>query len=44
MLNDPALSDQAFLRYSRQLLLEDIGPQGQEKLKKSHVLLVGMGD
>ncbi len=43
MLNDPALSDQAFLRYSRQLLLEDIGPQGQEKLKKSHVLLVGMG-
>lgn len=43
MLNDPALSDQEFLRYSRQLLLEDIGPQGQERLKKSRVLLVGMG-
>lgn len=43
MHNDPALSDQEFLRYSRQLLLEDIGPEGQEKLKKSRVLLVGMG-
>ncbi|WP_291968258.1 HesA/MoeB/ThiF family protein [Candidatus Symbiopectobacterium sp.] len=43
MLNDPALSDQEFLRYSRQLLLEDIGPEGQERLKKSRVLLVGMG-
>ncbi|MCW2488794.1 HesA/MoeB/ThiF family protein [Candidatus Symbiopectobacterium sp. NZEC127] len=43
MHNDPVLSDQEFLRYSRQLLLEDIGPEGQEKLKKSRVLLVGMG-
>lgn len=40
---DHALTDQEFLRYSRQLLLEDIGPEGQEKLKKSRVLLVGMG-
>lgn len=24
------LSDQDFMRYSRQLLLEEIGPQGQE--------------
>ncbi|AHG20533.1 molybdopterin-synthase adenylyltransferase [Chania multitudinisentens RB-25] len=37
------LSDQEFLRYSRQLLLEDIGPEGQEKLKQSTVLIVGLG-
>ncbi|MEE3653016.1 MULTISPECIES: HesA/MoeB/ThiF family protein [unclassified Brenneria] len=37
------LSDREFLRYSRQLLLEDIGPQGQEKLKSASVLLVGLG-
>ncbi|MBP1133650.1 MULTISPECIES: HesA/MoeB/ThiF family protein [Serratia] len=37
------LNDQEFLRYSRQLLLEDIGPEGQEKLKRSTVLIVGLG-
>ncbi|MER2474518.1 HesA/MoeB/ThiF family protein [Photorhabdus laumondii] len=37
------LNDQEFMRYSRQLLLEDIGPEGQEKLKSSHVLIVGLG-
>lgn len=37
------LSDQEFLRYSRQLLLEDIGPDGQEKLKSASILLVGLG-
>jgi len=37
------LNDQEFLRYSRQLLLEDVGPQGQEKLKQASVLLVGLG-
>lgn len=37
------LNDQDFLRYSRQLLLEDIGPEGQEKLNASCVLLVGLG-
>jgi sulfur carrier protein ThiS adenylyltransferase len=37
------LTDQEFMRYSRQLLLEDIGPDGQEKLKASKVLIVGMG-
>lgn len=37
------LNDQEFLRYSRQLLLEDIGPEGQEKLKQSTVLIVGLG-
>lgn len=37
------LNDQEFLRYSRQLLLEDIGPERQAMLKSAHVLLVGMG-
>lgn len=37
------LSDHEFLRYSRQLLLEDIGPEGQEKLKGASVLIVGLG-
>lgn len=37
------LNDQEFLRYSRQLLLEDIGPEGQDKLKQARVLIVGLG-
>ncbi len=37
------LNDQEFMRYSRQLLLEDIGPEGQAKLKISKVLIVGLG-
>lgn len=42
-MHDNALSDQDFLRYSRQLLLEDIGPEGQQKLKQASVLIVGLG-
>ncbi|MEC5321089.1 HesA/MoeB/ThiF family protein [Brenneria populi subsp. brevivirga] len=37
------LSDREFLRYSRQLLLEEFGPEGQEKLKSASILLVGLG-
>jgi len=37
------LNDQEFLRYSRQLLLEDVGPEGQERLKRATVLIVGLG-
>ncbi|MGO2337308.1 HesA/MoeB/ThiF family protein [Providencia sp.] len=37
------LSDQEFMRYSRQLLLEDVSPVGQQKLKNSKVLIVGLG-
>lgn len=37
------LNDQDFMRYSRQLLLEDIGPSGQEKLAEARVLIVGLG-
>jgi molybdopterin/thiamine biosynthesis adenylyltransferase len=38
-----ALSDQECLRYSRHLLLKELGEAGQLKLKNSQVLLVGMG-
>ncbi|AJJ27116.1 thiF family protein [Yersinia enterocolitica] len=31
------------MRYSRQLLLEDIGPEGQLKLKNARVLIIGLG-
>ncbi|MGL9769479.1 MAG: HesA/MoeB/ThiF family protein [Sodalis sp. (in: enterobacteria)] len=37
------LDDRAFLRYSRQLLLEDIGITGQECLQAATVLLAGLG-
>ncbi|QOL12958.1 HesA/MoeB/ThiF family protein [Dickeya dianthicola] len=37
------LDDQAFMRYSRQLLLEDIAQEGQQKLAAARVLLVGLG-
>ena len=37
------LSDDELLRYSRHLLLEDVGETGQEALKKANVLIIGMG-
>lgn len=37
------LDDAIFMLYSRQLLLEDIGYQGQQKLTTSKVLIVGLG-
>lgn len=37
------LSDSEFLRYSRQLLLEEIGEKGQRRLKRSTALIVGLG-
>lgn len=38
-----ALNDQAFLRYSRQLLLQDIGVEGKQRLQAATVLLAGLG-
>ncbi len=32
-----------FMRYSRQLLLEDIAIEGQQKLLASRVLIIGLG-
>ena len=37
------MNDRDFMRYSRQLLLEDIAIEGQQKLLASRVLLVGLG-
>jgi len=37
------INERDLLRYSRQILLKDIGTEGQEKLKNSKVLVVGTG-
>lgn len=37
------MNDRDFMRYSRQILLEDIALVGQQKLLNSHVLIVGLG-
>lgn len=37
------MNDADFMRYSRQLLLEDIAVEGQQKLLASKVLIVGLG-
>lgn len=34
---------QEFLRYNRQMMLQEIGDAGQEKLKKAKVLVIGAG-
>lgn len=38
------MNDRDFMRYSRQILLEDIAIDGQQKLLASQVLIVGLGD
>ena len=38
-----SLRDSEIERYSRQIILKDIGISGQKKLKKSKVLIVGLG-
>lgn len=37
------LNDQDFMRYSRQLLLEEFGIEAQQKLQRASVLIVGLG-
>ena len=37
------MNDVDFMRYSRQILLEDIGLEGQQRLLASRVLIVGLG-
>ena len=37
------MNDEQLLRYSRHILLDEIGIDGQEKLLASHVLIVGAG-
>ncbi len=37
------MEDEQLLRYSRQIMLPDIGIEGQEQLRSSRVLMVGVG-
>ena len=37
------LNDDDFMRYSRHILMDDIGESGQEKLINSRILIVGLG-
>lgn len=37
------MNDQQLLRYSRHILLPEIGVEGQEKLLRSHALVIGAG-
>jgi adenylyltransferase/sulfurtransferase len=39
----PGLSHEEVLRYSRHLILPEVGMQGQERLRKARVLLIGVG-
>ncbi len=43
MTEKERLSDREFLRYQRQISLQDIGEEGQLKLKHARVLIVGCG-
>lgn len=37
------MTDDDLLRYSRHILLEEIGVEGQERIARSHVLVIGAG-
>ncbi len=36
-------NDHELEKYSRQIILNEVGPEGQEKLKKASVLIIGIG-
>lgn len=42
-MSNRTLSEEQLERYSRHIMLEEIGEQGQEKLLKSRVLIIGAG-
>jgi len=37
------MNDQDLLRYSRHILLDDIGIEGQEKILAAHAVIIGAG-
>lgn len=43
MHDDDGLSDEQLLRYSRHILLEELGVEGQRRLLDAHVLVIGAG-
>jgi len=42
-MSNPKLNDDELLRYSRHILLHELGIEGQEKLLLSHTVIVGAG-
>ena len=42
-MSDSQLDDEALLRYSRHILLDEWGVTGQERLANSHALIIGAG-
>jgi len=42
-LNAPLLSNEEIMRYSRHLILPEVGMEGQRKLKAASVLIIGAG-
>lgn len=42
-MSNTLLSDKEKIRYSRQLMLKEVGFDGQQKLKKAKVLIIGVG-
>jgi len=42
-MNERSLQDDELLRYSRHILLDDIGFEGQTRFLKSHALVIGAG-
>src|ERR1700687_2909978 len=42
-VNEPKLSKDEVLRYSRHLIMPEVGMEGQLKLKQAKVLLIGAG-
>src|SRR5205814_5415530 len=41
--HNPPMTDDQLLRYSRHILLEEIGVEGQERLMAAHALVIGAG-
>jgi molybdopterin-synthase adenylyltransferase len=42
-MDDPLMDDTQLLRYSRHILLDEIGIEGQRRLLQSHALVIGAG-
>jgi molybdopterin-synthase adenylyltransferase len=43
MHDEDGLSDEALLRYSRHILLDELGVEGQERIAGAHALVIGAG-
>jgi adenylyltransferase/sulfurtransferase len=43
MTQAPAMDDQQLLRYSRHILLDELGPDAQARFAAAHALIVGVG-